>query len=498
MKPASISHRMAAFRPDVSQSAGIPSEGRRAIKRVAGAAVVAALTLLAVRLDAQAPAPPSPPAPPVPEAPPAASPAPPAVTEPAAAPRFRAGQYVGPASCATANCHGSSGPRRGRVLHDEYTTWIHKDRHNRAHEALFSESAWLIYRNAKLAREPYAEPACLACHALAVPESAHARPIELEDGVSCESCHGPAGGWIDRHTEEGWTHEDSVAAGMTDLADLEVRAGVCLGCHLGSAERRVDHELIASGHPELVFELDNFGEAMPAHWRPHSERAAEGLPASGPARTWAVGQATAFRAGLLQLARRAQPDAWPEFAEMSCGACHHSLSEQRWRQLRGFKYRPGLPPWSPARWSVLRHLVARWAPAELAALEGEVEQVSSTVSSLCAPGRIRAAAERAAAALGRAIPAIAGAEWSDAQVRELIAAIAADREFLLRADRQSAEQAALAIQSLYSYLAGGDPSIAEGKMAATVNRLFDELDDPYVFHPERFLAALGDLERQIR
>ncbi len=413
--------------------------------------------------------------------------------EPVAGPRFEAGRYVGPATCATASCHGSAEPRPGPVLRDEYGTWIHEDRHHRAHESLFGDLALRIVRNAKLEREPWAEPVCLACHALAVPEEAQARPIEPEDGVSCESCHGPAGGWIDRHTEEGWRHEDSVARGMTDLRDLEVRAGVCLGCHLGSADRRVGHELIASGHPELVFELDNFAAAMPAHWRPHFERAAGEMAAGGPAAAWAVGQAAAFRAGLLQLAGHARSGAWPEFSEMSCGACHHSLAEERWRRPRASRTRPGLPPWSPARWAVLRHLVAAWAPAEAAALERDVERVAGAVPSFGTPERVREAAERAAAALERAIPGIAGAEWSGERARALIGAIAADRDFLLRADRQSAEQAALAIQSLYSYLANEDPTIAQAGMASAVDRLFEELDDPDAFDPERFLEALDAL-----
>ncbi len=433
-----------------------------------------------------------------PQAPAASSPEPASPREPVAETRFQAGQYVGPATCATANCHGSPVPRPGPVLRDEYGTWIHEDRHHRAHESLFGELALRIVRNARLEREPFAEPVCLACHALAVPETEQARPLELEDGISCEGCHGPAGGWIDRHTEEGWSHEDSVASGMTDLRDVEARAGLCLGCHLGSGERQVGHELIASGHPELVFELDNFAEAMPAHWRPHFERRAEGVAASEPASVWAAGQAMAFRAGLLQLADRARPDAWPEFSEMSCGACHHSLAEERWRRPRASRGRLGLPPWSPARWAVLRQLVAAFAPDELAALEGDVERVASAVPGMRAPERVREAAERAAAALARATPAIVGAEWSVERARALIAAIAADRDFLLGADRQSAEQAALAIQSLYSYLANEEPTIARGEMAAAVDRLFDALAEPDAFDPEGFLGALDTLRAPIR
>ncbi len=67
-----------------------------------------------------------------------------------------------------------------------------------------------------------------------------------ENGISCEACHGAAGGWRDRHFEEGWTYGKSLRAGMTDLRNPVKRGEVCLTCHLGDAERRVDHRLIAA------------------------------------------------------------------------------------------------------------------------------------------------------------------------------------------------------------------------------------------------------------
>src|SRR4029077_5642745 len=46
-------------------------------------------------------------------------------------------KYIGPGSCAATSCHGSVKPIAGsRILQNEYSTWIIKDKHSRAYQAL--------------------------------------------------------------------------------------------------------------------------------------------------------------------------------------------------------------------------------------------------------------------------------------------------------------------------------------------------------------------------
>lgn len=403
---------------------------------------------------------------------------------------YSPGEYVGPASCGSGNCHGRSAPGGDyEVLQNEFTTWIYQDPHYGAHESLLDERSALIARNLGLEEEPAAAALCLGCHSLVVPGGRRSGAVRAADGVSCESCHGPAGGWLERHTEAAWTYADSVAKGLTDLRNVGVRAGVCLRCHLGDPARQVDHELLAAGHPELVFELDNYSEAMPPHW----SRSTDGV------RTWAAGQVEAFRQGLLQLARRAGAQTWPEFAELSCDTCHHPLTGGEWRQLRGYRYRAGLPSWSPARWLVLRRIVEAVAPGEVAALDREVEGIARDVSRLGGPSeRVREAAERTAAALASLRPRVVRSPWSEAQERQLIAALVADRDELLAADRQSAEQTAMAIQTLMASLVDRQPQSVSQEARATLDRLFAELEDPHRYDREQFAQALAKLSRQIR
>ncbi|HET9765278.1 MAG TPA: multiheme c-type cytochrome, partial [Thermoanaerobaculia bacterium] len=159
---------------------------------------------------------------------------------------YLAGHYVGPGPCAAANCHGNLEPGQVYdVLQNEYYTWsADDDPHRHAADVLFNQQSRLIAKNLKLAQSADRSSRCLVCHAVAAPPSVQAVPLELADGVSCEACHGPAGGWLARHNETGWNREDSLAAGMVDLRDPVARGRVCLDCHGGKAGRQVDHELL--------------------------------------------------------------------------------------------------------------------------------------------------------------------------------------------------------------------------------------------------------------
>ncbi len=134
--------------------------------------------------------------------------------------RRRTPSIYGPGSCSSTTCHGSIAPRTdNRVKQNEYSVWIVRDKHSKAYQAL---TGMVGERMAAILNIGKAEeaPKCLACHALDVPAAERARTFDLSEGVSCESCHGPASAWLGHHTERDWTHAQSVQAGMTDLRDV--------------------------------------------------------------------------------------------------------------------------------------------------------------------------------------------------------------------------------------------------------------------------------------
>jgi hypothetical protein len=395
------------------------------------------------------------------------------------------GKYVGVASCANAGCHGSTQPLQTTgVLQNEYYTWLNSDRHAGAYNVLFSDRSARIAKNMRLKKRAYEEGVCLDCHSTNIPAKLVSGKIDEEDGVQCEQCHGPASGWRAEHTEAGWTHEQSIARGMIDLRKISARGSVCTGCHVGNAKKEVDHELIASGHPILAFELDNYTESMPPHWGLRYPGARE----THGTRAWAVGQVVAFRESLENLARHARGDEWPEFAEMSCFNCHHNLQGSQWRQERGWPDRAGLPTWSPQRWAVLRLILDRVSPGAREELDPLVAQLARDVARMGNPGGVAAAADRAKAVVTPLVAKVEAAQWKESDVRALMTKITNDRTVLT--DVHSAEQAALSLQSLASVLTRNNQKLLRGQMVQSIDALFEEIKSREDFEPSRFERKL--------
>ncbi len=393
------------------------------------------------------------------------------------------GKYIGVASCVNSGCHGSTQPLNAtRILQNEYYTWLNNDTHARAYNILFNDRSARIARNMRLRKRAYEEKVCLDCHTTNIPANLVEGIVDKEDGVQCEVCHGPASGWRAEHTMEGWTHAQSVARGMIDLAAVPNRAHTCDRCHLGNAEKEVDHELIASGHPILAFELDNYTESMPPHWTPGRE--------SHGARAWAVGQVMKFRDSLTNLARHAKGNEWPEFSDMSCFNCHHSLKTSQWRQARGWPDRAGLPAWSPQHWATLRLLIGRISPGARDDLDPIVATLARSVARMNETNSVADNAERAKRIVDALVPKADAMAWSESDVRALMNTIASDRT-ILDADVHSAEQAALALQSLASTLTRRNPRLLRSAMTRSIDALFNEVQDREAYEPTRFAQKLA-------
>jgi hypothetical protein len=399
-------------------------------------------------------------------------------------PASQPGHYLGAANCSNSGCHGSTQPLNATsVLQNEYYTWLNSDRHAQAYNVLFNDQSARIAKNMRLRKRAYEENVCLDCHASNIPATLVEGQVDLEDGIQCETCHGPASGWRAEHTEEGWTHEQSIARGMIDLRKVSARGALCMSCHVGSAKKEADHELIASGHPILAFELDNYTDQMPPHWTPG--RDTHGV------RAWAVGQVVKFRESLDNLARHARGEKWPEFSDMSCYNCHHELKNSQWRQVRGWPDRAGLPTWSPQHWSMLRLLIGRVSSQSRDELEPLVKQIARGVSRMNDPAGVAANADKASRLADALVPRIDALRWNDSDVRSLMNTIASDRDFILSSDVHVAEQSALALQSLNSVLTRRDPRLLRSPLTKAIDALFEEVKSRDDYDPARFAQKLG-------
>jgi hypothetical protein len=413
-------------------------------------------------------------------------------------------KYIGPGSCAATSCHGSVKPVPGsRIQQNEYSTWILQDKHSRAYQALTGDMGERMARILKLNAKAEESPKCLACHALYTTPEQRGRSFEISEGVSCEVCHGPASAWLGPHTTREWPHEKSVALGMVDTRSLIPRTQKCLQCHVGTREKFVDHEMIAAGHPDLYFELDSFSAVMPRHWKVPRE-SAPGKPVEDPAwvgvREWSTGQAVQLSASMDRLAWRAkgeradQQNPWPEYAELSCFSCHHSLvaAKDSWRQQHGYEHRrPGDPPWNASRYAVFRLFAKQIDSASAQDLDRQLLTVSTEMSKLNPDRTVVATAANAASPLAmRIAERLAAMQYDQAITLRVLQRITEDAEFISLADERAAEQATMALDSLYIAYSKDTKPADDAEVRAAINALFQQLENPSAYNADQFASAL--------
>ena len=200
-------------------------------------------------------------------------------------------KFLGANSCASSSCHGGAGQDQNQFL-----VWSLKDFHSQRPAATLTTARARQIADVLDIKDATADARCTCCHAPLheVPENRRGENFKASEGVSCESCHGPAENWLRSHTRKDYTRADRTAAGMRDLQNLYVRANTCVACH-----QNVDTDILKAGHPELIFELDGQSVAEPKHWR--AEKNGNG------AQAWLVGQAVALREMSWQLAREKSP-----------------------------------------------------------------------------------------------------------------------------------------------------------------------------------------------
>lgn len=414
-------------------------------------------------------------------------------------------QYTGPGACSSTTCHGSIAPMTiNRVKQNEYSVWIVRDKHSKAYAALRGTIGERMGAILGIGRSE-AAPKCLACHALDVPETERARTFDLTEGVSCENCHGPAAAWLGPHTERDWKHEDSVAKlGMYDTRDIIKRTERCLTCHLGNEKKYVDHTMIAAGHPDLYFELDSFSAQMPRHWK-DSNGEPDQPDGSDPwfdVREWATGQAVQLKQSLVLLAERTRGKAWPEYSEFECYACHHSIvpAEGSWEQARGYaNRRPGDPPWNVARYVVFREIVGQVDEADAQNLDAELSRVNKLMSELN-PNReeVATAATNSARLTGEIARRLIAMQYNAALTLRLLQRISSDSGNISAQGEHCAAQAAMALQSLYIAYERNDKFQDSQQLRVAIGGLFEQLQVPSSYDPNRFSRQMKQVNAMLR
>ncbi|VTT96711.1 Uncharacterized protein OS=Singulisphaera acidiphila (strain ATCC BAA-1392 / DSM 18658 / VKM B-2454 / MOB10) GN=Sinac_4966 PE=4 SV=1: Cytochrome_C554 [Gemmataceae bacterium] len=425
---------------------------------------------------------------------------------------------VSSTSCAAASCHGGGKLDTPR---SEYSTWAATaftnrklyDPHSTAYRVLFNDDSVRIGKLLGI-KEPHKEALCLKCHSTegVKPEEA------MSEGVGCTACHGPADKWLDVHMLPEWktlSNETKYTDyGFVPGKNLVARMTNCVTCHVGDADREVNHDLIAAGHPRLAFEYTRFqfNPTYRHHWD-------EVMPQPDfEVRAWTVGQAVTLRAATDLLRVRAERAAagdtktpWPEFSGLSCYACHQSVTGGDVGRDAAHPRRPaGVPGWelwSNAAAGVAAELCPDAFPGvappglrELAALRKLMQKRSPD------PKAVAVRAKRAVAELDAWLAALQTAQ-DKGQMPPL--ALAAPRRFAhaLAANALSADRAMLAdydwdansahyLGAAAMYHASGGRA-NEPKWSGPIFGLANELDFPKRKSGERFdsPAGFGDAKR---
>jgi hypothetical protein len=125
-------------------------------------------------------------------------------------------KYVGVKKCKTCHKKAKDG--------EQYKIWS-EGPHAKAMKTLSSEKALKFAKENGIA-DPAKEPKCLKCHSTAgaTDIKLHEKTLTIEEGVSCESCHGPGSEYKKKKTMKN--HELSLKNGL-----IIPNEKTCITCH---------------------------------------------------------------------------------------------------------------------------------------------------------------------------------------------------------------------------------------------------------------------------
>jgi len=236
---------------------------------------------------------------------------------------------------------------------------------------------------------------------------------------------------------------------------------------------------------------------MPRHWNV-PRQSAPGVPEQNDpwsgVRDWGTGQAVQLRASLARLQERSRGKVWPEFSELQCVACHHSLTspEQSWRQERGYPgRRPGDPPWNTSRYTVFRELTHQVDAGAADQLDAQLTQLSKLMSQLN-PDReaVASTAANAQTIADRFVGRIQAQPYDQAFTLRLLDRISSDADQISAADERAAEQATMALDSLFIAYTKNAQLAHASEIRMAINDLFAQLENPSAYNPNDFARGL--------
>src|SRR3984957_21205366 len=214
-------------------------------------------------------------------------------------------------------------------------------------------------------------------------------------------------------------------------------------------------------------------------------------------RAMGVGQAGQLSEQLKRVARESQRGVWPEYAELDCFACHHNLTAAKdsWRQDRGYAgRRPGNAPFNLARFVVLNHVIQDADPGAARDLKAPIEQVYGGVTVLNT-NRLQLASEATSTSelADRFASRLNSMKFDQPQTLRLLKSISGDGDGIAQQGERSAEQATMALDSLFIAYTKNGKLANDSQIRAGIHGLFRQVEDRSAYYGFRFAAAMKSL-----
>jgi hypothetical protein len=202
------------------------------------------------------------------------------------------------------------------------------------------------------------------------------------------------------------------------------------------------------------------------------------------------------------LASRAHGKVWPEFSELQCYSCHHSLTtpENSWRHARGYPgRRPGDPPWNASRYTIFHEVIFQADGDGATKLDSELSRLAQLMSQLN-PDRdaVAASANNCAHLVGDLSLKFSALPNDSASTFRLLQKILGDADNISGQGEHAAAQAAMAIQSLFVAYERNQKLQNAAEVRTAIAALFQDLQDPSAYDPARFAGKMRQVNVLLR
>ena len=163
---------------------------------------------------------------------------------------------IGPGGCGLGqgNCHSMENDWWKGDVHKGTALAIYDD------QELYEKIAELVGVGAKNLFK--GSSSCMKCHGTVI--SGYEND-DTDEGVSCESCHGPGGDYLGPHSQGDFKqglnraeYKQSLKLGLLELKNTDVRGEMCVGCQ----------KLLKAGHPSgAEFRYVKGMRQISKHWK---------------------------------------------------------------------------------------------------------------------------------------------------------------------------------------------------------------------------------------